>query len=191
MHRALQALYQEHESIAAVLHALQQLVRELQQGRRVEAAVFKHILYYLDVFPERFHHPREDEVLFRAVRARTHAADEVIARLERQHAAGAEGMRQLEQALLRWEAGGAAELEAFAQTAGTFVARYREHMRLEEDELMPLARQALTPADWAAAEAAFAAHRDPLHGAAADPDELFRRILYLAPAPIGLGPGRG
>ena len=37
-------------------------------------------------------------------------------------------------------------------------------------------------------EAAFASHTDPLAGANAqtDPDELFRRIVYIVP-PIGLG----
>ena len=38
-------------------------------------------------------------------------------------------------------------------------------------------------------EAAFASHTDPLAGANAqtDPDELFRRIVYIVPPPIGLG----
>lgn len=189
MPTTLRALYEEHESISAVLHALQYLVRELEQGRRVDPRVFRQILYYLDVFPERFHHPKEDELLFKAVRTRSRAADEVIARLEKWHAAGAGAIRQLEQAMLRWEAGGDGELRAFVQAATGFVAGYREHMRLEEDELMPLARQVLTTSDWAGIEAAFAQHRDPLHGATAqaDPAKLFRRILYAAPPPIGLG----
>ena len=185
----LRALYQEHESIAAVLHALSYLVREVEHGKTVDTRVFRQILYYLDVFPERHHHPKEDQLLFKAVRARTHEADEVIARLERQHERGADAIRELEQSLLRWEAGGAAERDAFVQAANGFVERYREHMRIEEDELMPLARRTLGDADWAEVESAFEASRDPLHGvdADADPQELFRRILYLAPPPIGLG----
>ncbi len=54
---------------------------------------------------------------------------------------------------------------------------------------MPLARRVLDANDWAAIEAAFAAHRDPLAGAGTDDyDALFQRIVSLAPAPIGLGP---
>ena len=185
----LQALYDEHRSIAAVLDALQQLLREVQRGRSVDARVFRQILYYLDVFPERFHHPKEDAILFAAVRARTHDGDDVIARLERQHAAGAAAIGLLEQALLRWEAGGALERDAFVQAAAAYVGQYREHMQIEEAELMPLARRVLEPQDWALAEAEFATYRDPLAGAhaQADPQELFRRILYLAPPPVGLG----
>lgn len=187
MTKALQVLYDEHQSIAAVLDALQALLREVQRGKAVDARVFQQILYYLDVFPERHHHPKEDAALFQAVRARTDRADAVIEQLERQHAAGAAAMRALAQLLLRWQGG--EPVDAFAAAAADFVARYREHMRLEEDVLMPLAQQTLTPEDWARIEAEFATHRDPLHGVAPgdDPKEIFRRILYLAPAPIGLG----
>lgn len=193
MNQPLQALYQEHESIAAVLHALQALAREAAQGKRVDRRVFRAILHYLDVFPEKFHHPKEDEMLFKAVQSRGHAADAVIERLKRQHEAGAAAIRALEQALARWEqaaSDGSAERSAFANDAAVFVARYREHMRLEEDELMPIAKQVLTGADWAEIESAFADHRDPLHGTTADSEAtlMLQRILRLAPAPIGTAP---
>jgi branched-chain amino acid transport system ATP-binding protein len=60
-------------------------------------------------------------------------------------------------------------------------------MLKEERDVMPLAQRVLTSADWAEIEAAFAAHRDPLAGVADDHEALFRRIVDLAPAPIGLG----
>jgi hemerythrin-like domain-containing protein len=187
--KMLRALYLEHESISAVLHALHYLASELGKGHKVDGKVFRQILYYLDVFPERFHHPKEDAVLFKAVRERTHEGDAVIDRLEKQHEAGAVAIRNLEQALLRWESGGDAERQAFVTAATGYVAGYREHMRLEEAELMPLAERTLSAQDWAEVEAAFATHADPLAGTAAgtSPEELFRRIVYIAPPPIGLG----
>lgn len=190
MSRLLRSLYQEHESIAAVLHALSYLATDLGKGHAVDARVFRQILYYLDVFPERHHHPKEDAVLFRTVRARTHDGDALIDRLEKQHEAGAGAIRNLEQALLRWESGGEPERHAFVMAATGFVAGYREHMRLEEQELMPLAERTLSARDWADIEAAFATHQDPLAGSGpqTSPDELFRRIVYIAPPPIGLGP---
>ena len=46
--------------------------------------------------------------------------------------------------------------------------------------------------DWEAIDAAFTDHRDPLFGSAAGQayEELFRRIVNLAPPPIGVGPVR-
>ena len=60
-------------------------------------------------------------------------------------------------------------------------------MRLEEDELIPLARLHLTGADWDAIDSAFLGHTDPLLGAerGVEYQELFRRIVELAPAPQG------
>ena len=63
-------------------------------------------------------------------------------------------------------------------------------MRREEKEVLPLAEKHLTAGDWEAIDAAFIGHADPLVGEASGEDyrKLFRKIVNLAPAPIGLGP---
>ena len=53
----------------------------------------------------------------------------------------------------------------FSSRAAEFAVFHWEHMRLEEDELIPLARLHLTGADWDAIDAAFLGHTDPLLGA--------------------------
>lgn len=186
----LAALYSEHRSMAAVLAALEALVRERRdRGAQIDPRVFRAALYYLDVFAEREHHPKEERALFSRLRARTREADAVLDELGREHESGERAMRDLEQALVRFEEGGDTEFAAFAAAVERFVGRYREHMRKEERDIMPLARRVLSADDWTAVEAAFAAHRDPLAGASTDDYEaLFQRIVTLAPAPIGLGP---
>ena len=68
--------------------------------------------------------------------------------------------------------------------------RYFTFMRAEEEEVLPLARKYLTPDDWKQIDEAFAGNTDPLLGAKAsnEYDALFRRIVHLAPPPIGVGP---
>ena len=63
-------------------------------------------------------------------------------------------------------------------------------MRVEEDQLFPLARIHLTVDDWNEIAAAFAGQSDPLfdHASTEHYDDLFRRVVNLAPAPIGVGP---
>ena len=57
---------------------------------------------------------------------------------------------------------------------------------------LPLAWAHLTQDDWRAVDAGFAGASDPLHGAGtAEYDALFRRIVTLAPPPIGVGPSAG
>ncbi|HKC43568.1 MAG TPA: hemerythrin domain-containing protein [Burkholderiales bacterium] len=191
MNEPLAALYAEHRSIAAVLSALEALVRQARDRRaRIDPKVFRAILYYLDVFAEREHHPKEEMVLFPMIRGRTREGEAILDELGREHEGGERAIRDLEQAFLRYEAGGNREFASFAEAAERFVGRYREHMRKEEREVMPLARRVLQPQDWREIEAAFAAHRDPLPAAAGEIDyeRLFQQIVALAPDPIGLGP---
>ena len=190
MTRALAQLYEEHMSLHAVLHAMSRLVREVREhDRRIDPKVFRAILYYLDVFPEREHHRKEEAHLFSRIRQRTDDANAILDQLACEHEDGERAIRQLEQAFVRYEEHGHGEFPAFAAAVDLYVARYREHMRREEREVMPLAQRVLTPDDWKEIETAFAAHRDPLSGVSAETqhDELFSRIVQLVPAPLGLG----
>jgi len=190
MNRFLDTLWNEHRSIAAVLHAMLFLVREQREhGRPVDPKVFRAILYYLDVFPERMHHPKEENYLFAAIRRKTAEANTVLDDLAHEHEAGGHSIRDLEQDLLRYEEGGKAEFEPFAKAVDSFVAGYREHMRKEEEEVIPVARRVLTAQDWAEINAEWSAHQDPLAGADAERDyeRLISRIVEIAPPPIGIG----
>lgn len=191
MPRSLRILLDEHRALAAVLQSLNLLLRQhRERGSAPDFAVLRAMLFYIDEFPERLHHPRESEWLFPLLRERTGAAVAVLERLDRDHARGEHGIRELEHALLAWEMMGEPRREAFEAAVREYTHFYLEHMRTEEDQVLPLARQALQPQDWAALDAAFDTHRDPLAGQA--PDEgyrpVFLKILMTAPAPIGLGP---
>lgn len=188
---AINVLRNEHRSIAAVLNGLSEVVRGI--GERGEAPNFDllgAIVYYMDAFPERCHHPKENRYLFRLLRMRAPASAPLVDRLEHEHRIGALKIRALEQALERYRSGGAAEFPAFAAVADDFVAFNRAHMHAEDAEAIPLAREHLTTEDWVAIDVAFAGHSDPLVGidAVAPYNQLFSRIVNLAPPPLGVGP---
>jgi hemerythrin-like domain-containing protein len=186
---SLASLYADHRSISAVLDTMQHLVRRHDPRRGADdVRTLRAILYYLDVFPERHHHRMEEDYLFPAIRARTHEADAVLDALQRQHEAGAEAIRDLEQKLLRYAEGGAADWPDFASAAEAYVGRYEQHMRLEEDALMPVAQRLLGAEDWRRIEAQFDARRDPLAGVSGT--ELLHRIVAIAAPPFGTGPAR-
>jgi hemerythrin-like domain-containing protein len=185
----LDALWNEHRSIAVVLHAMEYLVREQRsRGTKINPAVFRAMLYYLDVFPERMHHPKEEDYLFAAVRRKTSEADAVLDELRKEHDSGAHTIRDLEQDLLRYEEGGDKEFESFAAAVEAFVAGYRQHMRKEEDGVMPIARRVLNAQDWADINRAWAENRDPLTGVESEKEyeQVLDRIVKLAPPPIGI-----
>jgi hemerythrin-like domain-containing protein len=181
----------EHRSIAAILHGMEYLVDRIRMRKaKIDPRVFRAMIYYLDTFSERMHHPKEDRFLFSALRNRGGDAAAAVADLEREHAAGGNALRRLEQCLVRYEEGGDREFQAFAEAVAKFVREYRNHMHKEESIVFPMAERLLSAQDWQAIDRAFAENRDPL---AADRDnrdfeKLFERIVNLAPPPIGVGP---
>lgn len=191
MSTALNIIRDEHRSIAAVLHGMQHLVRHMRErGTKIDPKVFRAMLYYLDTFSERMHHPKEDRYLFDPLRRRGAASDALIAELERNHAEGGNELRRVEQCLIRYEEGGDKEFAEFAREIDRFVEGYWEHMRKEEEQVFPLAEKLFTPEDWDALDRAFRANVDPLASDREERDfrKLFSRIVNLAPPPVGVGP---
>src|SRR5262245_11262693 len=86
----------------------------------------------------------------------------VLNRLQNQHAEGAYKIKELEQALTRYQQGGAREFPKFAQAVEDYAAFHWDHMRIEEQDVMPLAEKHFSAQDWHAVDSAFAEHSDPL-----------------------------
>jgi hemerythrin-like domain-containing protein len=188
--KAIGIIRDEHRAMAAVLHGLAYLVRETRdRGAPPDFRVLSAMLYYIDAFPERYHHPKEERYLFPLLRVRAPASAAVLDLLSTEHRAGEAKIRALQQALARYREGGVAELAPFAAAVDDFVAFERDHMRREEVEVLPLTQAHLTPGDWEAIDDAFCGHSDPLLGAAPGMQwqQLFSRIVSLAPPPIGVG----
>jgi len=190
---ALTIIRDEHRALAAVLHALRHTVKGLvEQGLAPDFQVLRSLLFYIDAYPERLHHPKETEHLFKTLRQRLPQAAEVLDRLDHDHERGEAAILKLEHQLLEYEMLGGSRLHEFALAVDQFCDRYMQHMQLEEQEVLPLARQALLPEDWARINAEFEANRDPLtgHKPEAEYEALLQRIVNLLPPPLGLGPER-
>ena len=190
-HRSLEIIRDEHSSLAAMLQSMRMLVDRGPQGNPKNFFdVLRAMLFYIDEFPERQHHPKESQWLFPKVAERSPQAAEAIAQLERDHEGGEAAVRELQHLLLGWELMGDARREAFALALERYIRFYLEHMRLEETVVLPAAQDALQPGDWTAIDAAFASNTNPLApGKPRDAayDRLFTRIVMRAPSPIGLG----
>ena len=191
MTRALSIIRDEHRTIAAVLQGLRYLVDEGGAGRMApDFDLIDAMLRYIEDFPDRLHHPKEDMCLFPAVLARRPDLRPIIDELERDHAEGRRATDALKRALTTFRTEGSAGQPAFAAALARYIDFHWKHMAKEEQQIMPAAQEALTSEDWASIDAAFGANADPLSGvdAAREMRELFRRIANLAPPPIGMGP---
>jgi len=189
MKESITILKSEHRSISAVLLGLKHLA-EIAQDRRVkpEFAVFRSMLRYIDEYPERLHHPKEDEHLFARLLKRWPDARALVEGLQAEHVRGAQLVRELERKLVFFEEGWPEGAVEFLGAVDAYADFHWKHMRKEEVEVLPLAEKHLTDDDWRAIDRAFQANENPIEKIEErDFGRLFSRIAALAPAPVGLG----
>jgi len=190
MRPALRVLAREHLALRAVGRILAMEAAILAAGGRAEIDLMESIVEYLDAFPNRIHHPKEEYQIF--LRMRLRAAEKctvLLGRLLADHQKETENVAALAAALRDYRAGAAPAAARLADIAGNYAKFLDRHIDLEDDEAFPLAEQVLTEEDWRAVDAAFAANDDPLAGDTAAEGRfaaLHRRILALGAPPPGL-----
>src|SRR3954467_6537712 len=158
---AVQIIRDEHRAVAAVLRSLEPLIK-LGPGDEPERFfdILRAMLFYIDEFPEKRHHPKESDLLFPRLARAAPELMPVIRRLEAEHMQGEGRVRALQHLLLAWELIGESRRPAFAKAVEEYVRFYLEHMRVEETELLPVAQSKLSEADWNEIGRAFEADRD-------------------------------
>jgi hemerythrin-like domain-containing protein len=190
-HVAIRVIQEDHDRLSALIHGMQYFARAIGKGGNApDPKVFRAMLLYISDYPEKVHHPKEDLFLFARLRSRAADVDAAINELEAQHASGETLVHELEHALARYEFEGEAAAKPFLYLVERYAKFYFDHMRLEEEVILPAANQYLTAEDWEILDHEFSLEKDPLTGREykAGFDKLFSVIVNIAPAPIGLGP---
>lgn len=194
-HASVSIILQEHRALSAMLRSISLLLGEhRRRGTVPDFDALRAMLFYVDEFPEKLHHPKETRLLFPKLRGLDAHFDGVLDRLDHDHVCGEHAVRELEHALVGFEMMAEtgqreARREVFELAVHKYVAFYLEHMQLEESVVLPLAESALGAADWAELDTAFLTNCDPLtgHGAEEPYRPLFRKILRLLPGSSGIG----
>jgi branched-chain amino acid transport system ATP-binding protein len=188
--RALAVIEAEHRNMRRVASALSALAKRLAAAANADDLhTVALIADYLDAFPARYHHPKESGLLFAQIRRRSGEGGETLDRLDREHKVVPRQVARIRALAATVSANDQASVARLIEESARFCATLEEHMRLEEEVALPLARRVLLSEDWATIDAAFAAHRDPLGDPRADGDValLRARIIQLVPAPEGVG----
>jgi hemerythrin-like domain-containing protein len=187
--QAVRTIKDEHRTISAVLHGLRYLAQQSLDAKvQPDFDVFSAMIYYIDEFPERLHHPKEEKLLFARLVQRMPDAAPLVGELHEEHLMGGKLIRDLEHQLVYFHEnfpGGATSFKAAVDAYADF---HWNHMRKEEGKVLPLAAEHLQPEDWEAISAGFSANKDPVSGVPEKEFELlFSRIASIAPDPIGFG----
>jgi hemerythrin-like domain-containing protein len=183
MAAAIARIKDEHLALASVLYGLRHATGRIRKREAPDFPLLFALLDYIIAFPDRLHHPKEDEHLFRALAGRCVEARPLIAELTAEHVGGDQLIGALKDALVRYARVGEDAFGPFAAAVEAYAAFEWQHMGKEEEVLFPLAQRHLLPDDWARIDAAFRANDNPLAGLQpkAHAEALFRRILDLVP----------
>ncbi|WP_406868413.1 hemerythrin domain-containing protein [Paraburkholderia fungorum] len=176
---AVKVILREHQQLSMVITGMQRFVRLL--GVAIDAPkpmMLRSMLFYISEYPEQLHHPKEERYLFARLRHRANDLDKTIDELEKQHAQGKARVQNIGHALTRYELAGESALPVLRETIDEYAAFSANHKRLEEDVILPSARQWLTETDWKELNEAFGTNRDPFAGVKAEADlgRLFAMI---------------
>ncbi len=185
---ALRVISEEHRNLWRIATTIDLVADEVEAGSQVDPAFFTSIFDYIEQFMDACHHSKEDDYLFPMLRQRSEAAAAILDRLQAEHRNGPENLKNL-RAKLALTATNGENNPAFVAALRTYTQDLKSHIRSEEKDAMPLAREVLSAADWTEIDRAFLDNNDPLFGeqAKAEFRELFHRIANLAPDSIGLG----
>lgn len=187
---AIKIIRREHRAIAAVVHCFDHVLDDVRQHKtKPDVAFFRAVIDYIQDFPDRFHHPKEDDYLFKAVAKRDHRMRRTIHDLKAEHKEGERRIADLRWKLDAFEEQPEENFAAFDAAATDYLDFQRKHIALEEEKIIPSALETLTEEDWQTINQAFEANEDPIFGIRPKEhyDKLFSEIVRLAPAPHGLG----
>jgi hemerythrin-like domain-containing protein len=156
---AIAIIKDEHRSIGAILKGLQARVAAINTGTEsLDIYLLRAMLDYIELLPDRVHHPKEDEYLFRILRQRSIEASKVLDELEAEHLRARELLTTVRAALESvHERGQIGSLDGALASYAEFLW---QHMRREEEVVLPLAERALGESDWQTIAAAFQANRN-------------------------------
>jgi len=199
MHQTLQIIQKEHASLTAMLQSIRMMIKRGPKGKPVTFfEVMRAMLFYIDEFPEKLHHPKETLFLFPLILKSCPELEGVIKRLDSEHEKGEARVRQLQHLLLAWELLGESHRQVFVDACEDYIDGYLSHLHVENTQVLAEATKHLTPEDWVLLDKEFLSNIDPLEHFGLDSSgapmpvseefsHLFTRITHHAPSPIGLG----
>ncbi len=187
---AYRIIRSEHYEIDLVMRCLHNLADALhREAWRPDFDLLLLILHYVESFPATFHHPKEEDYLFKAVRCRKPETGPMFDQLCDDRAEGVALVSDLRQSLETYMRRPAAR-SWFHDAAQSYARHERQHMLWEERTILPLALQVFSKEDWREIDAAFEQNGHPLlsAGRREEFDKLFALILRQIPGAVVFGP---
>jgi hemerythrin-like domain-containing protein len=167
MQKTLALWRAEHVNFTRLLDLLDHQLAIFHAGGMPQYELMQDIMYYMTHYCDVLHHPKED-LVFAKLKARKKDLAAKVDTLRAEHAR----LRELGEALVRdldgVVNGSILPRERVEAAAGQYAAHLRNHMRVEETDILPWAAKLLHAADWSEIDGTISHIEDPLFGSTAE-----------------------
>jgi hemerythrin-like domain-containing protein len=161
----LEALSNEHGLIRQYLDNLSLAAEKIENGQRPSVAFFEKGLDFARTFADKFHHFKEEHVLFvQLAQKKKGEVDAQLDTLRLQHERGRELVTGIGDALEGYAAGDAMKTADLLEKMAAYAALLRHHIHTEDHVFYPMARKTLTEEEMTRVAGEFEKQRDK-HGA--------------------------
>ena len=157
-------LRHEHRYFESILSALDEQADKAAQGE-CDLALLRDIVQYLVNYPDAYHHPLEDLVFERLLKADPGSQNAVQSLIDG-HAVMYRETKRLRATVEKAIEGEAIHVDRLHLLITKYTEAYRAHMRTEDTVVFPRAIAKLTPEDWAEIGREYRQDQDPLFGSA-------------------------
>lgn len=146
--RSLEVLQAEHREIERVLVLFESAIERVRAGRPVSPVLLRDTVEFFQQYADVRHHAKEERRLFPLL-ADHGAGSEMTAvhALLAQHDTGRAYVREMRAAIARLADGDRLSAFSLVATAHAYIELLREHIRIEDVYVYPLASQYLTDED--------------------------------------------
>jgi hemerythrin-like domain-containing protein len=144
--KATEQLRKEHKAVKVMLRVLEKITKNLEAGDSIDPDHLASIIEFFQVFVDRCHHVKEENMLFVAMQKTTDPGDgDRIGALLKDHVSGRNYIRDLSHAAKHFQDGDMAAVPEIIRWARAYITLVIQHIDIEDNVLYPLANERLSP----------------------------------------------
>lgn len=149
-------LIQEHVLIKQVLQVMDQSRQALESGNSVPGAFFEKAVVFCEEFADRFHHFKEEFLLFGMLSYKKKGdLDTAMGVLRYQHERCKQSIARIRSALPRYEENDEMAVTRVLENLSVYVSLLHRHIGMEDQIFFPMAEKSLSPEEADSLQAQF------------------------------------
>ena len=136
--KAIEQLKNEHEGIKIVFRILRKMCDSLKSDNHLDTGHFEGILAFFQIFVDKCHHGKEEDLLFPAMIQAGIPEQGPIESMLAEHVTGRGHIKTISQAFTRFKSGDIAVAGALAHACEQYILLMLDHIYKENNNLYPM-----------------------------------------------------